>query len=777
MKLGIFVLLVKFMTLALCQENQEERIKNGQDVTGGDFSFAVKLQLNNKHVCNGILVDSKWVVTLKKCVDKKKVSQYRVHMSSSQSKGIEVMREVNKLEVPDKKNNDVIMLELNKEVDESKDKVTALDRFSTSKLDKKMTNCKAVGFTENGKRQSEVAVSLKWNKCKGKGTLCFGTKTGSVCKVDNGSPVVCKYQSKWYLTGSSFVNKKCSNKNIKGFRLSYYSSAIKKVVKDSEVIGCGTAPNIDNANVLLSNSSTDIGARADVSCFQGYTSNKTVLNCLESRKWETTECTAIESEDYVVRLPLDFDPLLYAIELKPDIYNNVEPEEFSFTGSVTIKLNCLSDTSIITLNINRLSIEGPIVVNLEGSSENLYQKHVIEKELQFLYILTNQYLKAGGKYVLSINKFDGFLGATSDGFFYAYDEEDGNKVYFAATQFQPISARKAFPCFDEPAIKSRYDITLVRKKSVSSLSNMPLSNSTNRANGWIADTFERTPKMSVYLLAFFVGNHEHLEKTTANGVIFRTWSKPSAINKTTYALDVGVKMQEFFADYFAVSYPLPKQDNIAISNYQSGGMENWGLIVYADNLMLVDLDKDSLKSIETAASIVSHEVAHTWVGNLVTTHWWDDIWLNEGFARFYQYTGVDFAHPDWNMWDKFIKDILHSVLLVDGNPRWTHPLHNPVYKPKDINKNIFGLIPYNKGAAVIRMLSFMVGQNTFQNGMKRYIKDNSYKAVTNDDLYSVMEEQAKADGRSITNIKEIMDTWVLQMTYPLVNVEFTVQGR
>ncbi|XP_060568449.1 serine protease 55-like [Ruditapes philippinarum] len=121
------------------------------------------------------------------------------------------------------------MLELNKEIDESNDKVTALDRFSTLKLDKKMTNCKAVGFTENGKRQSEVAVTLKWNKCKRKGTLCFGTKTGSVCKVDNGSPVVCKYQSKWYLTGSSFVNKKCSNKNIKGFRLSYYSSAIKKV--------------------------------------------------------------------------------------------------------------------------------------------------------------------------------------------------------------------------------------------------------------------------------------------------------------------------------------------------------------------------------------------------------------------------------------------------------------------------------------------------------------------------------------------------------------------
>ncbi|XP_060568448.1 aminopeptidase N-like, partial [Ruditapes philippinarum] len=541
---------------------------------------------------------------------------------------------------------------------------------------------------------------------------------------------------------------------------------------------CGTAPDIDNANVILSNSSTDIGARADVSCFQGYTSNKTVLNCLESRKWETTECTAIESKDYVVRLPQDFDPLLYAIELQPDIYNNTTPDDFTLSGSVTIQMNCLIDTSVITLNIDGLSLDGPIVVNLEGSSENLYKKYVIERELQFLYILTNQYLKAGKKYVLSINKFDGFLcDPIFDGFFYAYDVEGGKKEYFAATQFQPIAARKAFPCFDEPAIKSRYDITLVRKKSVSSLSNMPLSNSTNRGNDWIADTFGRTPKMSVYLLAFVVGNFEHLEKTTANNVTFRTWSKPSVINKTTFALDLGVKLQEHFVNYFEISYPLPKQDNIAISNFYAGGMENWGLIIYADDVMLVDLDTDSPSYVQFAARLVAHEIAHTWVGNLVTTHWWDDIWLNEGFATYYEYYGVDNVHPDWGMRDLFIREVVQFVLWYDGLATFTHPLHNPVYKPKNISKDIFDDIAYLKGAAVIRMLSFMVGQNTFQNGMKKYVKKNSYKAVTNDDLYSAMEEQAIADGRSITNIKEIMDTWVLQMNYPLVNVEFTVQGK
>ncbi|XP_060608165.1 aminopeptidase N-like, partial [Ruditapes philippinarum] len=370
-------------------------------------------------------------------------------------------------------------------------------------------------------------------------------------------------------------------------------------------------------------------------------------------------------------------------------------------------------------------LKRPIVVNLEGSSENLYKKHVIEKELQFLYILTNQYLKAGKKYVLSINKFDGFLGSTIfDGFFYASDVEGGKKEYFAATQFQPISARKAFPCFDEPAIKSQYDVTLVRKKSVLSLSNMPLSNSTNRGNDWIADTFGRTPKMSVYLLAFVVGNFGHLEKTTANNVTFRTWSKPSVINKTTFALDLGVKLQEHFVDYFGISYPLPKQDNIAISNYLAGGMENWGLIIYADDLMLVDLDKDSPSYVQFAARLVSHEIAHMWVGNLVTTHWWDDIWLNEGFATYYEYYGVDNVHPDWGMRDLFIREVVQNVLFHDGLATLTHPLHNPVYKPEDISIDIFDDIPYLKGAAVIRMLSFMVGQNTFQNGMKKYVKKN-----------------------------------------------------
>ncbi|CAL1548719.1 unnamed protein product [Lymnaea stagnalis] len=290
---------------------------------------------------------------------------------------------------------------------------------------------------------------------------------------------------------------------------------------------------------------------------------------------------------------------------------------------------------------------------------------------------------------------------------------------------------------------------------------------------YVKDVHETTPKMSSYLLAFIFCDFTYTSGITQNGILYRAWSRPEEVNSTLYALDVGMKIITYYEHFFQIRFPLRKQDMIAIPDFAAGAMENWGLITYRETAMLYKDGVSNEANRERVAVVVSHELAHQWFGDLVSPAWWDDLWLNEGFATFVEYLGVDFVHPDWKMFDTFVVSELQDALAFDGLVS-SHPLYVPVGHPDEINE-IFDAISYAKGASVIRMMRHFLGLGTFQRGMNRYLTSKQYDAASHDDLWSALSQQARTEGKDI-DIKSVMDTWTLQMNYPVVTVTRTT-GR
>ncbi|XP_062596000.1 aminopeptidase N-like [Saccostrea cucullata] len=493
-------------------------------------------------------------------------------------------------------------------------------------------------------------------------------------------------------------------------------------------------------------------ARADQNCgdktgFSGGTTAELVEKCKDIiDKGDATLCEACKkstpaipvttpapSKLLDVRLPTSALPELYTVELQPNMYEG-PPEHFTFNGSVRIRLKCYVSTNNITLHINKLNLTEEIrVTPVEASNSLRYKRHEIDTTRQFLIVYTSASLQVGQYYDLDLS----FIGPLKDdlhGLYLSSYKRNNKTVYAATTQFQATDLRKAFPCFDEPAIKAKFDITLVRKGHLTSLSNMPKIASENRGNGWIADRFKTTPPVSTYLLAFIVSDFNFKEDVTANNITYRAWARPEAINQTEYALSVGTKVLTYFEDYFGIPFPLPKQDMIALPDFAAGAMENWGLITYRETAMLYDKHESSESNKQRVAVVVSHELAHQWFGNLVTPSWWDDLWLNEGFASFVEYMGVDYVHPDWKMFDQIVVEDVQDVFNFDGLVT-SHPVYVPVSHPDEINE-IFDRISYGKGASIIRMMRFFLGEGTFKNGLKRYLKKYGiHRLPSHDDLW------------------------------------------
>src|SRR6185369_11319931 len=218
------------------------------------------------------------------------------------------------------------------------------------------------------------------------------------------------------------------------------------------------------------------------------------------------------------------------------------------------------------------------------------------------------------------------------------------------------------------------------------------------------------------LLAFVYGEMDYLEAKTKQGVIVRTYATPDNVEITSFALETAVKVLDFFNDYFGIDYPLAKCDLIALPDFASGAMENWGCITFREHALLVDPNHTSLGSKQYVALVVAHELAHQWFGNLVTMRWWSDLWLNEGFASWIEYLAVDHLFPEWQMWTQFVVDEQQQALKMDALEH-THPIEVPVYHPDEI-RTIFDAISYSKGASVIHMLHDYLGADMFREGLR-----------------------------------------------------------
>lgn len=274
--------------------------------------------------------------------------------------------------------------------------------------------------------------------------------------------------------------------------------------------------------------------------------------------------------------------------------------------------------------------------------------------------------------------------------------------------------------------------------------------------------------MSTYLVAVVVGEFDYVEDKTSDGVLVRVYTPKTKKEQGQFALDVATKVLPYYFNYFGISYPLPKMDLIAIADFSSGAMENWGLVTYRETCLLVDPENTSTARKQWIALVVGHELAHQWFGNLVTMEWWDDLWLNEGYASFVEFLCVEHLFPEYDIWTQFVTDIHIKGLELDAL-RNSHPIQVPVGHPSEIDE-IFDDISYSKGASIIRMLHSYIGDDDFRKGMSLYLKRYSYANAETKDLWAALEEASSKP------IGDVMSTWTKQQGFPIVRVESSRNG-
>lgn len=335
---------------------------------------------------------------------------------------------------------------------------------------------------------------------------------------------------------------------------------------------------------------------------------------------------------------------------------------------------------------------------------------------------------------------------------------NGESRNMAVTQFEAADARRCFPCWDDPAFKAKFKLTLEVPSDLVALSNMPVAKET--VSGLTKTVYyEESPLMSTYLVAIVVGIFDYIESSTSEGTKVRVYTQVGKTNQGKFALDVAVKSLDLYKDYFATPYPLPKLDMIAIPDFSAGAMENYGLVTYRDTALLYDELLSSASNKQQVAITVAHELAHQWFGNLVTMEWWTHLWLNEGFASWVSYLAVESLFPEWNNWTQFL-DETTSGLRLDALAE-SHPIEVEVNHASEIDA-IFDSISYDKGASVIRMLQSYLGAECFQKALASYIKKYAYSNAKTEELLAVLEEESGEP------VKDLMTTWTKQQGYPVI---------
>ncbi len=456
-----------------------------------------------------------------------------------------------------------------------------------------------------------------------------------------------------------------------------------------------------------------------------------------------------------VRLSGNVVPTRYDIQMRPDL------ENFTFEGIETISLSILQKTRIITLHSKELEIKTAHI--LLGTEKVFAKKIIYDEKAETVTFVFPKFISLGSSTTKLTIVFKGILNDKMRGFYKSSYQLDGITHHIATTQFEATDARRAFPCFDEPAQKAIFHVSLVVPKGKTAISNtLPVSILEHSA-GYQIVKFSPTPVMSTYLLAFIIGDFEYLESKTKNGILVRVFTTPGKKHQAKFALECAVKTLEFYEKYFAIKYPLPVLDMIAIPDFSSGAMENWGAITYRESALLVDEKHSSVSNKQWVALVIAHEIAHMWFGNLVTMQWWTHLWLNEGFASYIEYLAVDKIFPKWDIWTQFSTNDLGVALRLDALAH-THPIEIPVHHPSEIGE-IFDEVSYSKGACIIRMLADYLGEENFRDGLRYYLKKHSYKNTETLHLWQAFE---KVSGKPVA---KIMHNWTSKPGYPVVKAK------
>ncbi len=444
----------------------------------------------------------------------------------------------------------------------------------------------------------------------------------------------------------------------------------------------------------------------------------------------------------------------YIKKFVPDNYNiflDINRSKKSFSGNVAISGEAIE--SIISLHQKDLFISSILLDNQELTFNVDKDNEAVHVDLPETGIMT------------LVIEFSGLITDNMTGIYPSYYTIDGNKKEIISTQFESHFAREAFPCIDEPEAKATFDLSIKFDQEANEivLSNMPEIDKDRRQETGIW-TFDTTPRMSSYLLAFGLGDLQGKTAETKNGTevgIFSTKAHP--IQSLDFALDIALRIIDFYEDYFGVKYPIPLSYHLALPDFSAGAMENWGLVTYREVYLLVDANS-TVKSRQSVALVVAHELAHQWFGNLVTMKWWDDLWLNESFANMMEYVSVDAIEPTWNIFEDFQTTGVPLALKRDATDG-VQSVHVAVNHPDEINTLFDAAIVYAKGSRLMHMLRRWLGDGDFKAGLKIYFETHKYSNTVGSDLWNALSE---ASGKDVASF---MNAWLEQPGYPLISAE------
>ena len=483
------------------------------------------------------------------------------------------------------------------------------------------------------------------------------------------------------------------------------------------------------------------------------------------------------------RLPTDVRPVHYDLTMLSDL------ERLTFHGVADIALAVEQDTQRIEFNIGKGLEVSQVLVSFDGHHHVVQPS--VDKQHERVTLSLPQSVAQGSSLSI-VAGYKGEIDQSMMGYYQSTWRHDGESGHYALTQFEPTSARRAFPCWDEPSHKATYTFRMLHRTNTTALANMPsvrsqhvdvaqvakllhiddlhLDMSALGDDSWTLTEFAKTPKMSTYLVAWANGVFRYIEGAytspiTGQQVPMRVYTTPEYIHQAQYALEVKQKVLPEYEKVFDIAYPLPKLDTLVASDFDAGAMENWGLITGRTSVFLYD-EKSGLQGLKLTAAVQSHECAHMWFGDIATMAWWDNLWLNEAFATLMgEVIILDRVFPEWKSASEFIVSHLNRALDLDGK-RSSHPIEVPLQgeNVEDAVNQVFDAISYSKGASVLRMLAQMLGEDVFLRGVSQYLKRHLYSNTVTKDLWDGISEASGLD------VNAIMANWVLKQGFPVLTV-------
>ena len=452
------------------------------------------------------------------------------------------------------------------------------------------------------------------------------------------------------------------------------------------------------------------------------------------------------------RLPKSTYPNRYEIELDVDL------DKFSYTGTQKVDLNVVETTNKIVLNSVGIQVTKAKIQNTEQ-----------DISLEVSYIEEDEKIVFESEEVLSKGLYELYLEFNSEitndlkGFYKSsYTSESGEKKWIATTQFEPTAARSAFPCWDEPEYKAIFSMTIITDEKYLRVSNEMVIEEEKIENNKLRTKFADSMKMSSYLVAFVIGDLEATVIGKSKTTDIRIIHRPGFSHQTSYAGTAAIKLLDFFEDYYKIPYPGTKLDLIAIPDFAMGAMENVGAVTFRENLLLFDKDKATRSELDRSITVIAHELAHMWFGDLVTMKWWDGIWLNEAFASLMEVIASYNTYPEFKQWNAM--NMSRTAGFSIDSLENSRPVEFDVETP-DQAEEMFDVLTYEKGSTVLRMFQMFIGEEAFQNGVEAYLNQFKFKNTNSSDLWDALSEASNQP------LNKILPYWIRKKGYPFLQVD------